>query len=218
MDCSLPGSSVHGIFQARVLEWVAISLKYTINIMCWSYPKPSFPILGMKKLFSMKLVSGTKKVGYHCTEVLTDFGGGHPDGHQGAPLLLNYGASWLGLTMCCWTSDALQGNTHQMPVSHDFPMIKIKCVAHQPQVPKQFPKTQIDTEKFLQITLLFSRSVISDSVTPWTAACQASLFFTISHNLLKLLSIESVMPPNHLILSPSSPSALSLSQHQGLFQ
>ena len=25
MDCSLPGSSVHGIFQARMLEWVAIS-------------------------------------------------------------------------------------------------------------------------------------------------------------------------------------------------
>ena len=43
-----------------------------------------------------------------------------------------------------------------------FPMIKIQCVAHQLQVPKQFPKTQIDTEKSLQITL-FSRSVISDS-------------------------------------------------------
>ena len=26
MDCSLPGSSVHGIFQARILEWVAIAL------------------------------------------------------------------------------------------------------------------------------------------------------------------------------------------------
>ena len=25
MDCSLPGSSVHGVFQARILEWVAIS-------------------------------------------------------------------------------------------------------------------------------------------------------------------------------------------------
>ena len=25
MDCSLPGSSVHGIFQARILEWVAVS-------------------------------------------------------------------------------------------------------------------------------------------------------------------------------------------------
>ena len=35
---------------------------------------------------------------------------------------------------------------------------------------------------------------------PWTAACQDSLFFTISWNLLKLMSIESMMPFNHLIL------------------
>ena len=36
--------------------------------------------------------------------------------------------------------------------------------------------------------------------TPCTAACQASLFFTISQSLLKLRSIESVMPSNHLML------------------
>ena len=36
-------------------------------------------------------------------------------------------------------------------------------------------------------------------VTPWTAACQASLSFTISQSLLKLMSIESVMPSNQLI-------------------
>ena len=36
--------------------------------------------------------------------------------------------------------------------------------------------------------------------TAWTAACQASLFFTISYSLLKLMSIELVMPSNHLIL------------------
>jgi len=36
--------------------------------------------------------------------------------------------------------------------------------------------------------------------TPWTAACQASLSFTISWSLLKLTSIELVMPSNHLIL------------------
>ena len=37
MDCSLPGSSVHGIFQARVLEWVAIafSLEAIIKITLW---------------------------------------------------------------------------------------------------------------------------------------------------------------------------------------
>ena len=36
--------------------------------------------------------------------------------------------------------------------------------------------------------------------TPWTAACQASLFITNSQSLLKLMSIESVIPSNHLIL------------------
>ena len=35
---------------------------------------------------------------------------------------------------------------------------------------------------------------------PWTVACQASLSFTVSQSLLKLMSIESVMPSNHLIL------------------
>ena len=37
-------------------------------------------------------------------------------------------------------------------------------------------------------------------MTPWTAACQVSLSITNSWSLLKLMSIESVMPPNHLIL------------------
>jgi len=37
-------------------------------------------------------------------------------------------------------------------------------------------------------------------VTPWTAACQASLSITNSLSLLKLMSIKSVMPSNHLIL------------------
>ena len=46
----------------------------------------------------------------------------------------------------------------------------------------------------------FSHSVVSDSVTPWTATCQASLSITNSQSSLKLMSIESVMPPSHLIL------------------
>ena len=48
--------------------------------------------------------------------------------------------------------------------------------------------------------LLLSRSVMSDSVTPWTAACQPSLSFTISQNLIKLMFSESVMPSNRLVL------------------
>ena len=41
---------------------------------------------------------------------------------------------------------------------------------------------------------------MSDSVTLWTAACQTSLSITNSQSLLKVMSIESVMPSNHLIL------------------
>ena len=48
--------------------------------------------------------------------------------------------------------------------------------------------------KCLCSLLLFSGSVMSDSLLPpWTAACQASLSFTISWSLLKLMSIESVV-------------------------
>ena len=41
---------------------------------------------------------------------------------------------------------------------------------------------------------------MSNSVTPWTAACLVYLSFTISQSLLKLMSIELVMPSNHLVL------------------
>ena len=54
--------------------------------------------------------------------------------------------------------------------------------------------------------------------TPWTAAHQASLSFTVSQSVLRLMSIELMMPSNHLILCCSPPPALNLSQHQDLLQ
>ena len=48
--------------------------------------------------------------------------------------------------------------------------------------------------------LLFSCSGVSNSVTPRTEACQVSLSFKISRSLLKFMSIESLMPSNHLTL------------------
>ena len=50
---------------------------------------------------------------------------------------------------------------------------------------------------FVAVQLL---SCVQLFATPWTAACQAFLFFTISWSLLKLMSIELLMPSNHLIL------------------
>ena len=63
-----------------------------------------------------------------------------------------------------------------------------------------FPKLQKTTSHRLEGLLLFSHPVVSDSAAPWSAAHQASLSLTISLSLLKLMSFESVMPPNHFIL------------------
>ena len=50
------------------------------------------------------------------------------------------------------------------------------------------------------VVVVQSLSHVQLFVTPWTAARQASLSFTVFRSLLKLKSIESVMPSNHLIL------------------
>ena len=54
--------------------------------------------------------------------------------------------------------------------------------------------------KHSYISVQFSCSVMSYSAASWTAASQFSLSITISQSLPKLMSIESVMPSNHLIL------------------
>ena len=62
------------------------------------------------------------------------------------------------------------------------------------------PNKFIISAMFKFSSVQFSHSVMSDSATPWTAASQASLSITNSWSLLKLMSIESVMPSSHLIL------------------
>ena len=52
----------------------------------------------------------------------------------------------------------------------------------------------------MYISVVQSLSHVQFFATPWTAALQAFLFFAVSWSLLKLMSIESVMPSNHLIL------------------
>ena len=57
MDCSLPGSSIHGIYQARVLEWVATSFSYicmylvSTNPKLPIYPSPCLPFSHCKFVF-----------------------------------------------------------------------------------------------------------------------------------------------------------------------
>ena len=112
MDCSPPGSSVHGIFQARILEWVAISFSR-----------------GSSQPRDQTCVS-----------------------QIGRPILYHWATR----------------------------------------------EAQIEVHNLFSSVQSFSR--VSLFVTPWTAARQTSLSIINSQSLLKLLSVELVMPSNHLIL------------------
>ena len=71
-------------------------------------------------------------------------------------------------------------------------------------------KTKSETLRttYRRISSVQSLSCVRLLAIPWTAARQASLSITNSRSLLKLMSIESVMPSNHLILCPLLPPSI----------
>ena len=73
-------------------------------------------------------------------------------------------------------------------------IIQVKCKLNYKISP---PSSSALTSQYV-VVWLFSH--VQLFVTPWTAACKASLSFTISRGMLKLMSTESVMPSNHLLL------------------
>ena len=121
MDCSPPGSSVYGIFQARILKWLA-------------FPFPGYlPHPGIEPMVPAESPALAGR--FFTTELPGE--------------LTNY--MYIYIYIICISSIQLLGHVQ-----------------------------------------LF--------VTPWIAARLASLSITNSRNLLKLMSIESVMPSNHLIV------------------
>ena len=59
---------------------------------------------------------------------------------------------------------------------------------------------EVSSARWTTLVVVQSLSHVRLFATPWTAACQVSLTITNSQGLPKVLSIESVMPSNHLIL------------------
>ena len=73
-----------------------------------------------------------------------------------------------------------------------------------PTVPRTLVSIYMAAESMMVRFIWLAPYLLSSHVqlfaTPWTAALQASLYFTVSQSLLRLMYIESVMPANHLIL------------------
>ena len=122
---------------------------------------------------------------------------------------------WITLTQACVTSFA----TFSSACTTDFHPVFPSSLLHScsslhfsltglPVLLRATPSMDFNRRNACEgIAVVQSLSRVRLFVTPWTAACQASLSFTISQTLLKLMSIESVMPPNHpLLLSSPLPS------------
>ena len=100
--------------------------------------------------------------------------------------------------------------THPLNLKHPF-MCQIQTSIHQ-------LKNKYFKPWLASLTSVQSHSCVRFFVTPWTVARQASLSITNSWNLLQLMSIELVMPSNHLILCLPFSSHLQSFPAAGSFQ
>jgi len=196
MDCSPPGSSVHGILQARILEWVAIPFSRRS-----SWPRDQIQVSCIAA-HSLSSEPPGKPFYKSCSNV----------------------TFFIRLTlMILFKLSSFSQLSHPLSFSY-FPFSTLRCSFQMVQNGKQKHKTHpflaVPFNLFFSwyivypivleylnwntifihwmVSVQFSHSVVSDSVIPWTAARQASLSITNSWSLLKLMSNESVMTSNHL--------------------
>ena len=174
MGCSLTGSSVHGIFQARILEWVAISF----SNVTWGWPqRPLQPVLESPDTSPDDLKAPSERR----------------------------------------TTTSLSSALFSTLKGLDF--FLIFCPIFHLKRIRLLPASQEGGQSLESISWLWhslssvqSLSPVWLFVTPWTAWRQASLPFTKSQNLLKLMSTEPtissyVVPfSSHLQCFPASGS------------
>ena len=72
MDCSLPGSSVHGIFQARVLEWVAIAFSDRAPTQPYNRKDEQGRVCPLKRFIVHLIITITPKASLRTCSVVSD--------------------------------------------------------------------------------------------------------------------------------------------------
>ena len=197
MDCSPPGSSVHGISRTRKLEWVAISFSYGSSgsrdwtrvsfigrwiLYHWATSTlKCLPILGgwsQFVFFFKKLLHKLWRL-IHCNCCISVTGYSQVDIH---------------FVDCFWqvfnTSGKFSGQPLlPSPLSTALPWTTVNYLWVFSDISQTNPCLF-----WIQFSSVQSLSRVLLSVTPWTSARQASLSITNSWSLLKLMPIESVMP------------------------
>jgi len=127
-------------------------------------------------------------------------------GLKAIKLSFNFGVVNLLLDKNILEQKKHSGNIHEMLVTKLL-FIKKSLTSRKPVIRtvtsffiKKFAPIILKSDLIIDGDVAQLLSQVQHFVTPWTAACQASLYFSISLSLLKLRSIESVIPSKHLIL------------------
>ena len=186
MDCNPPVSSVHGISQARIMEWVAISFGCVDNNKLW------------KILEEMRLSD-------HLTYLLRNL----YDACKGATIRTGHGttaAAAKSLQSCLTPSDPMDWSLPGSFIHGIFQarVLEWGAIAFSENI-IYWPIKAVneDFRSFTHINIhtavVQSLSHVQLFLTPWIIAYQAPLSFTISWGLLNFMSIKSVMISNYLI-------------------
>ena len=181
IDCSLPGSTIHGIFQARILEWVGISFsRRSSRPRDWTWVSR---IVGRRFTIWATREVPSKSEAQLCP-TLCD-----PIDYPVHGILQARILEWVVFPF-----------SRGSPQPSDW--TQVSCITG-----RFFTGWAIREAQIVGLKIHVSIFVVGQSlshvwcfVTPWTAACQASLSFTIYQRLLTLMPLESVMPSNYLIL------------------
>ena len=188
MDCSPPGSSLHGILQARILEWVAIPFfRESSQPRDWTWVSciagRFFTIWTIKEA---PITKGT--INYQ-----------QPQIPKVLFLFPFYRGNWSPkhLSNLTKVTQLLNFKRQLFRCIHsvfDINLYCCCCLVVKLCLTLLQPHRLFSSVQSLSYVRLFA--------TPWIAARQSSLSITNSRSLLTLMSIELVMPSSHLILCP----------------
>ena len=202
VDCSPPGSSIHGIFQARVLEWIAISFfrgsswprDWTqVSLIAgrcftiWAIREGPWEIQFILYFNVIVYMRGCLNCFSHVQLFVTLWNVAHYD-----PLSMGI----LQAIILAWIAmPSFQGLFLTQGLNPCLLCLLHWQAGSLPLVPHRKPSYTLCIISSVQ-----SLGHVRLFVTPWIAARQASLSITNSWSSLKVTYIESVMPSSHLIL------------------
>ena len=190
MDCSLPGFSVHGIFQARVLEWVAISFSRRSSWpRDWTQVSRIFSLVGGQEYWS--------GLPFPSPGDLPDSG---TEPRSPICRILQGLQVWKEATEIIPTLYMHSLPSYQYHSSERYIFIKNEPALISLNHPIAIAYLRSHLGVMHSVSSVQSLSLVWLFAPPRAAACQASLSITKSWSLLKLVSIELMLLSHHLTL------------------